>query len=135
MRVTGLLYVGLEVPSLDVGEQFYRQFGLDPVERADLVAFRCAGRDQDQVVLSEGAEKRLAYIAFGVPPGSLPAFTRHLEERGVLVTDGPADAPEGGIWFRDPERTWVNLRDEHPARARAFDAGAYNIGNSYDRID
>ena len=67
MRVTGLLYVGLEVPSLDVGEQFYRQFGLDPVERADLVAFRCAGRDQDQVVLSEGAEKRLAYIAFGVP--------------------------------------------------------------------
>jgi catechol-2,3-dioxygenase len=135
MRVTGLLYVGLEVPSLDVGEQFYRQFGLDPVERADLVAFRCAGRDQDQVVLGEGAEKRLAYIAFSVTPGSLAAFTRHLEERGVPVADAPAAAPEGGIWFRDPEGTWVNLRDEQPAAPRAFDAMAYNIGNSYDRID
>jgi catechol-2,3-dioxygenase len=135
MRVTGLLYVGLEVPSLDVGQQFYRQFGLEPVEQADSLTFRCVGRDQDQLVLGEGPAKRLAYIAFSVTQGSLPAFTRHLERHGVPLGDAPAGAPQGGIWLRDPEGTWVNLRDERPAAPRSYEAGAYNIGNSYDRID
>jgi catechol-2,3-dioxygenase len=135
MRVTGLLYVGLEVPSLDVGQQFYGQFGLELGERADSLVFRCTGRDQDQLILGEGPAKRLAYIAFSVTPGSLPAFTRHLEQRGVPLGDGPTGAPGGGIWLRDPEGTWVNLREGQPAAPRRFEAEAYNIGSSYDRID
>jgi catechol-2,3-dioxygenase len=135
MRVTGLLYVGLEVPSLDVGEQFYRQFGLDAIERADSLVFRCLGREQDQLVLGEGPKKRLGYIAFSVTPGSLPTFARHLEQRGIPLGNAPAGAADGGIWLRDPEGTWVNLRDEQPAAPRPFEAEAYNIGNSYDRID
>lgn len=33
MRVTGLLHYGLEIPSLEVGAEFYRDFGLEVAER------------------------------------------------------------------------------------------------------
>jgi catechol-2,3-dioxygenase len=135
MRVTGLLYVGLQVPALAAGVDFYQRLGLEPVDRAGNLALRCRGREQDQVVLSEGGDKRLRYIAFSVTPGSLPDFGRQLQERGIALGDGPAEAPPGGLWLRDPEGTWINLRDEEPAPARPFDTEAYNIGNEYRRVD
>jgi catechol 2,3-dioxygenase-like lactoylglutathione lyase family enzyme len=101
MRVNGLLHCGLQVPSLEAGLKFYSDFGLDVTERGNTLVVRCAGRDQDQIVLTEGPRKRLHHVAFAVDPGSLPAWQRHLEELGADLADAPAGVAAGGLWFRD----------------------------------
>jgi hypothetical protein len=73
MRVNGLLNCGLQIPDLETGRQFYADFGLDVTERGNTLVVRCAGRDQDQVVLTEGPRKRLSHVVFPVDPGTLPA--------------------------------------------------------------
>ena len=54
-----LQHYAFEVPDLEVGRRFYTDFGLEGEEVGDTVVMRCAGRDQDQVVMREGPKKRL----------------------------------------------------------------------------
>ena len=130
MRVKGLIQYGLEVPSLDVGHGFYQTFGLQVEERGSSLAVRCAGRDQDQVLLTEGPTKRLHHVAFAVEDGSLPQWQRHLESHGVPITDPLAD----GLWFRDPDGNRVTLR-EGLAPWRSFGDYPMNIGDEVRRVD
>ncbi|MDX3586686.1 VOC family protein [Streptomyces europaeiscabiei] len=137
LRVIGLLHYGLQVPSLDTGASFYSAFGLETAERGDAVVIRCEGREQDQTLLMEGPVKRFHHVAFAVEPDSLPEWQRHLEDLGLKLLDGPAEAP-GGLWFRDHEGNLVNLRDEGIAPCREFgttDAQDSNVGDRVRRID
>jgi catechol-2,3-dioxygenase len=135
MRVSGLLNCGLEVPSLDVGRQFYADFGLDVTERGNGLVVRCAGRDQDQTVLSEGPIKRLHHVAFAVAPGTLSQWQQHLEQLGVKIVDGPAEVSSGGLWFRDEDQNLVQLRDVELAPWRPFAAEGFNTGDRVERVD
>ncbi|ALG10392.1 VOC family protein [Kibdelosporangium phytohabitans] len=130
MNVTGLLHIGLQVPSLDVGRAFYEDFGLHTTEHPDTLALRCTGRDQDQLVLSEGPDKRLRYVAFSVPAGALPDLQRKLEQAGVPIVDGPAE----GLWLRDPDGGLVNLREDEPADWTHPDR-KHNYGSTVERVD
>lgn len=137
LRVKGLVHYGLQVPSLEVGESFYRTFGLETAERGDSVVVRCEGREQDQTVLVEGPVKRLHHVAFAVEEGSLPEWQRHLEGLGVRLVDGPAEVAEG-LWLRDHEGNLINLRDERLAPWRDFgttDAHDVNFGDRIRRVD
>ena len=62
--VTSLRHVALTVPDPAVGRDFYQAFGLETHERSDKVAMRCYGRDQDQIVMLEGAEKKIHHYSF-----------------------------------------------------------------------
>jgi catechol-2,3-dioxygenase len=135
MRVNGLLNCGLQVPSLETGRQFYRDFGLDVAERGNALVVRCAGRDQDQVVLTEGPRKRLHHVVFAVDPGSLVAWQRHLEGLGVGIADAPAGFDAGGLWFRDEEGNLVELREGELAAWRPFAPEAFNFGDTITRTD
>jgi len=135
MRVTGLLHYGLQIPSLEVGQTFYNDFGLAVTERDNSLVVRCHGREMDQAVLTEGPHKRLHFVAFGVKPGSLPDWQRHLESLGLAIEDAPADARGDGIWFRDVEGNLVNLRDEELAKWRDFGDTRMNVGDTVDRVD
>ena len=137
LRVKGLLHYGLQVPSLDTGESFYKAFGLETAERDNAVVVRCEGRDQDQAVLMEGPVKRLHHVAFAVETGSLPEWQRHLEGLGLRLLDGPGAVP-GGLWLRDHDGNLLNLRDEAIAAWRRFgttDAHETNFGDRPRRID
>ncbi|MFD3498133.1 VOC family protein [Streptomyces sp. NPDC058678] len=137
LRVKGLLHYGLQVPSLDAGENFYSSFGLETSERGNAVVVRCDGRSQDQTLLMEGPAKRLHHVAFAVEPGSLPEWQRHLEGLGLKLLDAPAEAP-GGLWLRDHEGNLINLRDEAIAPWRDFgtaDAQDANVGDRIRRVD
>lgn len=135
MRVTGLLNYGLEVPSLQQRADFYSDFGLDVLERDDVLAVRCAGRDQDQAVLTEGPRKRLHHVAFGVEPGSLGTWQRHLEGHGIELLDGPRGLPPGGLWFRDEDCNLVQLRDQAVAPWRPTETEHFNFGDVVNRVD
>jgi catechol-2,3-dioxygenase len=130
MRVSGLLNCGLQIPSLEAGRSFYKDFGLEVSEQGNALAVRCTGRDQDQVILTEGPRKRLDHVAFAVEPGSLPDWQRHLEGLGVrLLYIGD------GLWFEDEEGNLVRLRDTGLAPWRPFPPEAFNVGDSVARTD
>jgi len=135
MRVKGLTHYGLEVPSLEAGQSFYRTFGLQVIEHDGALMVRCEGRDQDQTVLTEGAKKRLHHVAFAVDEGSLPEWQRHLESLRVTITDPPAGVPGDGLWFRDPDGNQVTLLEGALAPWRSFGDYPMNVGDEVRRVD
>ncbi|WP_433201701.1 hypothetical protein ACQP1G_10780 [Nocardia sp. CA-107356] len=69
MRVKGLPHCGLQVPSLEIGHDFYRGFGLHVAERGDAFAIRCDGRETEQALLTEDSRKQLQFVGFAVDGG------------------------------------------------------------------
>jgi catechol-2,3-dioxygenase len=135
MRVSGLLHYGLQIPSLEKGHDFFSQFGLSVAERDHALVVRCDGRDQDQTVLHEGPDKRLHHVAFAIPLGTGAQWQAHLERQQIALHDAPDPDLEGGVWFQDPDRTWVNLREQELAPPRPPAGTAMNLPGSYERID
>jgi catechol 2,3-dioxygenase-like lactoylglutathione lyase family enzyme len=105
-----LQHVALAVPDLEVGRRFYEDLGLETRRIAGGLAFRCAGRDQDQVRLYEGPRKRIAWVGFGTTGAELPQIAARLDANGVRRLDPPAATQEGGLWFRDVDGDLINVR-------------------------
>ena len=105
-----LQHAALAVPDLAAGEKFYAGMGLEGASLGDDLAFRCPGRDQDQVRLIEGKKKKLAYVSFGTAAPELPGLQRRLERSGIKLVDAPVKLGGEGIWFRDPDGDLVNVR-------------------------
>lgn len=114
MSIRSLQHVALTVPDAAVGKQFYADFGMEGRDDGTRVIMRCAGRDQDQIVLVEGKHKRLHHVSLGASADAIKALTQRLERHGCKLVDAPRDAPGDGIWFRDPDETLVNVRDAKP---------------------
>jgi catechol 2,3-dioxygenase-like lactoylglutathione lyase family enzyme len=127
MAVQSLLSYALTVPDLEAGRKFYTTFGLAPVERGNSLAFRCDGRDQDQVLLVEGKKKRLNHLRFGSDESGIAAIRARLESRGGAEIDAPGNEFGGGLWFRDPDGHAVNVRAEQAKPWRS--AKPFTINN------
>ena len=110
MAVHSLQQLFLAVPDPAIAGDFYRDFGLKAEERSDSLAVRCAGRDQDQIVLVEGPSRRLHHLSFGTDEAGLDAVKSALESSTTELLDPPAEAAGDGLWFRDPEDVLVNVR-------------------------
>jgi catechol-2,3-dioxygenase len=114
--ITSLLHVALGIPDLAVGVDFYETFGLERIERANHVAMRCFGREQDQVVLVEtGQKRRLHHFSLGTSEAGLAEIARRLQHQGVEQLDSPYLGAPDGLWFRDPEGNLVNVQVAEPA--------------------
>ena len=74
MTVYSLQHLCLAVPDPALGARFYEDFGLEAEDRGDRMALRCAGRDQDQIVLVEGARRQLHHICLGTDEAGLEAL-------------------------------------------------------------
>jgi catechol 2,3-dioxygenase-like lactoylglutathione lyase family enzyme len=133
MSVHSLLGYALAVPDLEAGRAFYGTFGLVPAERADVLAFRCEGRAQDQVLLVEGRRKRLHHLRFGSDEAGLAAIRARMRERGVAEIDAPHAAFAGGLWLRDPDGQAINVRAEAAQPWRAAPPIALNNPGHYGR--
>jgi catechol 2,3-dioxygenase-like lactoylglutathione lyase family enzyme len=113
MPVRALLHYALEVPDQQVGETFYRRFGLAQTPgRGGAVRLRPAPLAKDAVLLYAGPRKRLHHLAFGAPGDALDEVKDTLRRTGVREVDPPRDAPDGGFWIRDPDGNAVNIRPE-----------------------
>ena len=118
MPVRALLHYALEVPDQATGQTYYRDFGLEDASgHGDVVRLRPQARGRDQVLLYAGPRKRLHHLAFAAPGAEYSAARQRLASSGAREVDPPRGAPEGGIWVRDPDGNFVNLRDEVPRPA------------------
>lgn len=135
-RVIGLNGVGLEVPELEVANKFYTTFGLAAETRGNALALRSPGRGNDEIMVVQGAKKRMNHISFFIAPETRDAFADHLRKAGLQVGDTP---PPGGVrsglWFQDPWGTWVNLHPGRPEPVATLPVPVYNLGGRADRVD
>jgi catechol-2,3-dioxygenase len=134
MPIIGLRGFGLEVPDISVAATFYADFGLESHEREAHLILRCRGRDQDQIVVSEGPSKRLTWISFSVEPGSLDQLSRLVEGHRHPRADGPVVAGDGQ-WFRDPDGLPIHLTEAPLAKYRSYVPMLTNTDDHYSRVD
>ncbi len=117
--IRSLQYFALAVPDLDVGRKFYTDFGMEARDGGGRVVLRCAGHDQDQIVLLDGVErKRLHHICFGTRKNEIAGMKQALESRGIELADPPYKGARDGVWFHDTDDLLVCLcvAEEAPAR-------------------
>src|ERR1700732_1409497 len=118
--IHGLNGFGLEVPDLAKARHFYGSFGLEIRDAGDGMLLRSPGRENDEVVISRGATKRLNHLSFYFDPADREAFRATLSAAGLAVTDvAPDGGHRDGLWFRDPWGTWINLSPSIPTVIRA----------------
>lgn len=133
MAVQSLLSYALTVPDLEEGRRFYTTFGLNPGERENALAFRCEGRDQDQVFLVEGRKKRLNHLRFGTDESGLADVRARMKDLGLAQIDAPHKAFGGGLWLRDPNGNAINIRLEQPKPWRSGEPVSMNVPGHYGR--
>jgi len=133
MAVQSFLSYALTVPDLEAGRRFYTTFGLLGAERENALAFRCEGRDQDQVFLVEGRKKRLNHLRFGTDERGLADIRSRMKEKGVVEIDAPHNAFGGGLWLRDPNGNAINIRLDGAKPWRSTNAVVMNVPGHYDR--
>ena len=110
LRIQHLAGYGLEVPDLQVGQDFYSAYGLR-AERADdnVQLHSLQSGPADIVLMQGGAQKRLHHLSFAVLPHDLERFAEHLKALGTPTTTPAFAAVREGLWFQDPWGTWINL--------------------------
>ena len=126
MAVKGLLHYALEVPDPGKGEAFYRDFGLRSAEGGGRALRLEAGEGCGGPLLYEGPTKRLHHVAFAAPGDHYAAVRAALKTAGIPEIDPPKDAPDAGIWLRDPDGNLINIRREAPRSLAAEASLPYN---------
>jgi catechol 2,3-dioxygenase-like lactoylglutathione lyase family enzyme len=132
--IRSLQHVGLTLPDPQLAARFYAAFGLEVAEVGGRVVARCAGRPQDQIVVSEGSRRGLGYLSFGTRPDDLAPARRALEARGVRQLDPPHPGAPEGLWFRDVDGNLVHLGAAEATPSRAAQSAAANAAGAYVRL-
>jgi catechol 2,3-dioxygenase-like lactoylglutathione lyase family enzyme len=135
VSVEALLSYALSVPDLESGRRFYSTFGLNPAERGGTLAFRCDGREQDQVLLVEGPRKRLHHLRFGTDEAGLGTIRTRMHQRRMAEEDAPLDDFACGIWLRDPDGNPINIRNESAQPWRSGKPVQINQPGHYSRFE
>jgi len=132
--IRNLQHFALAVPDVEAGRRFYETFGLESEARGNRLALSCAGRAQDQVLLSEGPKRRLHHIGFGTTAAGLASAKTRLEAAGVRLLDPPGEGVPEGLWFHDPDGNLVNLQIADSAPASTVPGGRMNSPGDFRRL-
>ena len=121
-----LQHVGLTLPNPELARTFYSAFGLDVAESGGKIVARCQGREQDQIVVTEGPRKGLNYLSFGGNESDLPATRKAIEAHGGKLVDPRPGHPQDGIWFNDLDGNLIHLGLEKSSTPRHSEKRAVN---------
>ena len=110
LGVHSLDHYCLSVPDLAEAEAFYTAFGLDVRNSAGGFELAAKGHPHRWGVYREGPHKQLDYLSFGAYADELPAFAERLKMLGIAQVDSPAGTDGAGIWFRDFDGMFVEIR-------------------------
>ena len=136
-------HLGLAIPDVPVQKKFYEDFGLIGEETENRAIMRCHGRDQDQLVLTEGAERKLHHVSYGTDEEGLAAVKKSVEASDTAkLIDCPTETPYDGLWIEDFEGDVFNMIVAEPAASKGgrnpsvpHDAFQANGPGHYDRVN
>ncbi len=138
--VTNLRHVALTVPDPAVGVQFYKDLGLESDTSENRAILRCHGRDQDQIILLEGAKRCLQHICLGTSDKRFKTLQARIEAATKII-DAPVETPSDGIWCLDPDGIYLNIVAADPATSlggpetkEPVKASAINTPGHFNRI-
>src|SRR5688572_3626992 len=103
MAVHSLLGFALAVPDPEAGRKVYETFGLGASAKGDRIAFRCDGREHDEVTLVEGPRKRLHHLRLATDKKGLADIRARAQRAGVKEVDSPLREDGEGVWLRDDD--------------------------------
>jgi catechol 2,3-dioxygenase-like lactoylglutathione lyase family enzyme len=100
----------LIVPDMKQAESFYTSFGLDLQAKGNRLDVHTVGNRHRWGAITEGANKQLSHLSFGVFEDDFAAFRERLQKLGVKQVDSPPGFESNGIWFRNPDGLLMELR-------------------------
>ena len=108
MTIRSLQHIALTVPDAVAGKQFYTDFGMQAKDDSagKQVVMRCHGRDQDQIILIEGAKKRLHHICLGARADAIKEITQRLEKTATSWWMPRANRRQRASGFTIPMACW-----------------------------
>jgi len=110
LGVHSLDHFQLTVPDLKVARRFYGNFGLYVPEENGTLGMYVPGAPHRWGVISEGPQKQLGFISFGIFEDDFAQFRAQLQPQGVQQIDPPAGHESNGIWFRDQDGNLIEVR-------------------------
>ncbi len=134
MTISSLQYFALTIPDVDAGKQFYADFGLQARDEGERAILRCDGREQDQVILLEGANRRMHHVAFGTLANDLADLKNRLEAEHTALIDAPKGSDGAGLWFHDPDGVLISVRVADSAPWRTAPEWKINTPGHFSRI-
>ncbi len=128
LGVHSLDHFAVAIPDLKTARRYYGAFGLDVSEHGAALHLRTLGGRQVWGVLTEGPRKSLQHLSFGIFADDVGRFQKHIESRGVPLTDPPPGAASNGLWLRDLDGTAIELRvaDKSSPNGKS-EAGLYSV--------
>ena len=143
MSVKHFHHMGLIIPDVPVQQKFYMDFGLIGKEIENRAIMRCVGREQDQIVLTEGSERKLHHLSYGADEEGLITIKSNIDKSNLAKEiDCPKDVPYDGIWFEDFEGDIYNVNISDPAPSKGgltpsitHEAFQANGPGHYDRVN
>ena len=110
LGVHSLDHFALSVPNLLQAQRFYASFGLDVREEGAGLALYTHGHPHRWAVLLESRAKQLRYLSFGIFAQDVERLKQHIEACGTPLLEPPRELRGDGLWLRDPDGLWVELR-------------------------
>ena len=110
LGVHSLDHFSFAVPDLAKAQEFYDGFGLNTaVDRMhlDLYTF---GNSHRWGRVTEGDNKKLIYLSFGIFEDDLERFRKNLREQGIAELEAPAGAASNSIWIHDNNGILLELK-------------------------
>ena len=87
MSIKHFHHFGLTVPDVPVQQKFYEDFGLISEETENQIIMHCIGRDQDQIILTEGLERKLHHVSYGADEEGLAAVKNNIQTKQIHQTE------------------------------------------------
>lgn len=132
MNLKRIDHVGIRVMRFDLAIEFYQRLGFS-VTRQDLeehvvvlkhdsgivINLLDSGDDDNHQrnILMDVDKRYPGYTHYAIEVDSVAAAKRHLEELGLVVTEGPVTFADGktSVFVRDPDRNVIEFTQLPPA--------------------
>jgi catechol 2,3-dioxygenase-like lactoylglutathione lyase family enzyme len=128
LGVHSLDHFALSVPDLSAAHDFYSAFGLDVRAHGNDLVIHTFAQTQRWGLLTQGRDKRLRHLSFGVFDEDFARFKLHIEKQGIRLLDAPRGVESDGVWINDPDGILIEVKVA--PKSSPFEKGAAEFTSS-----
>lgn len=110
LGVHSLDHFAIQVPNLTEADRFYSAFGLQAEQNGQGLDLRTFGSDHVWGMVTEGQDKCLRHLSFGIYERDFQPFRHHLVSRGITLLEPSPCYGRNGLWFRGFDDVLIELK-------------------------